>query len=47
MNDGDAEADPDVDEGLGIGMANVAARRASTFNMQLPQRRPSSSSNRA
>ncbi|KUJ19596.1 SCA7-domain-containing protein [Mollisia scopiformis] len=31
-------------EGLGIGMANVAARRASGFNMQMPpQRRPSGS----
>jgi SAGA-associated factor 73 len=47
LNDGDGEADPDVDFGLTMGMTNIAARRASTFSMQLPpQRRPSSSSNR-
>lgn len=34
-------------EGLGIGMANVAARRAGGFNMQMPpQRRPSGTNQR-
>lgn len=35
--DGSNDADGEVD--LGVGMANVAARRASGFNMQLPQRK--------
>ncbi|CAG8960668.1 hypothetical protein HYFRA_00013436 [Hymenoscyphus fraxineus] len=37
--DGLTDADGEVD--LGVGMANVAARRASGFNMQLPQRKVS------
>jgi SAGA-associated factor 73 len=40
--DADGEADPLT---LGVGMANVAARRASGFNMQMPpQRRTSTAS---
>lgn len=42
VQNGDADGD-----GLGIGMANVAARRASGFNMQMPpQRRPSGTNQR-
>ena len=48
--DGEGDADGDIDmgaQGLGIGMAGVAARRASGFNMTLPaQRRPSNASQR-
>jgi SAGA-associated factor 73 len=45
--DGDADGEFDNGEGLGIGMAGVAARRASGFNMQLPpQRRPSGQAQR-
>ncbi len=47
MKEGDGDADGEADNGLGIGMAGVAARRANGFNMQLPpQRRPSAASQR-
>lgn len=39
--EGDADGEPDAGTGLGIGMAGVAAKRASAFNMSLPQRRTS------
>jgi SAGA-associated factor 73 len=40
--EGDADGEVDIGQGLGIGMNGVAARRASSFNIQLPpQRRPS------
>jgi SAGA-associated factor 73 len=49
-NEGDGDADGEVDmgaQGLGIGLAGVAVRRASGFNMTLPpQRRPSNPSQR-
>lgn len=37
--DADGEVDPSV---LGVGMASVAARRASGFNMQMPPQRRTS-----
>jgi hypothetical protein len=49
-NEGEGDADGEVDmgaQGLGIGIAGVAARKASGFNMTLPpQRRPSNASQR-
>jgi SAGA-associated factor 73 len=49
--EGEGDADGEMDggmsaTGLGIGMAGVAARRASGFNMQLPPQRRTSSSSR-
>lgn len=39
--DGDADGEPETPVGLGIGMANVAARRASGISLTMPQRRTS------
>jgi SAGA-associated factor 73 len=49
--EGDGDADGEMDggissTGLGIGMAGVAARRASGFNMQLPPQRRTNSTSR-
>ncbi|RDL34469.1 Uncharacterized protein BP5553_07597 [Venustampulla echinocandica] len=40
--DADGDAEGELDTGLGIGMAGVAARRASGFNMQMPPHRKTS-----
>jgi SAGA-associated factor 73 len=49
LEEGDADGEMDGGmsaTGLGIGMAGVAARRASGFNMQLPPQRRTSSTSR-